>query len=138
MASGGFTCSVNEAGMAIYSKHGLIGIMFRIKNTTQLWWKEGIEVDLDQWFHIAATWSKDKNLNIFLNGTMLHTIGSSTYSPAVSTSVGSDMHVGKPNNVYDLYAQFTLDEWYVWDNELNNEHIEQIYRSYFKGKYTKT
>ena len=136
LSSGGQTRRTGSGGIALYSKLGLLGVSFRVKTPSQVWTKEGIEVGIDQWFHIVATWKNGGNMNVYINGTKVDSISSETFTPQ-APSVGIMMHAGKPNNgnATTFHSEAAIDEWYVWNSMLSDEHVNQIFHEYFKGKH---
>ena len=43
------------------------------------------------------------------------------------------MTVGKLNSGSEKYGQFDIDEWYVWDRQLNSDEVAQVYATYLTG-----
>ena len=134
MSSGGQTSKVNPGGMKIsVESGGDLDVGFRLRSVAKRWQKLIENPGIDEWVHITATWNKDGYLTVYVNGTKLSPVGNTSYTP--SGSVNSDIHIGKPNNAVDNFAEVTLDEWYVWDEELTEEQVENIFRVYSTSKF---
>ena len=120
--SGGHTSRVDPGGMSIYIQSCVLKVSFRVKIPVKRWMKQISEVEYGKWFHTAVTWNEDDVLTVFMNGTKLPSV-SSNVAFAISPAV-SGMHIGKPNNANYDFSEVSIDEWYVWDRHLNEEHVE--------------
>ena len=44
----------------------------------------------------------------------------------------NDFQIGKPNDLNDMYGNFTLDDFIFWNTEMNSTSVLQLYQSYSK------
>ena len=129
MSSGGQTRSVLTGGMALLFKNGKIGVLFSSRILGKKWSQDSFDVPIGQWFHLGISWHPDRSLVTSLNGHFLPKVNGENLGFRNGT-IPSYMHLGKPNNGYVLYGNFTIDEWYFWNYVLDKESMTMIYEQY--------
>ena len=125
ISSGGQKTGITTAGMAVLTKSGKLVVIFRIRSTTEIWQKDDITVQPDQWFHLIVTWNIFGYLSIFINADEKEATSVSSYSPR-NALVSSALHLGKPNNGFLNYGEVEIDEWFFWDYELSYDQVFAI------------
>ncbi len=47
----------------------------------------------------------------------------------------NDFQIGKPNDLDDMYGNFTLDDFIFWNTEINSTSVLQLYQTYSEYMY---
>ena len=81
-----------------------------------------------EWFHLTITFDKSGQLLVYINGTLVGNGSSSSHSVS-NTSVVFDMHLGRWTSRNDKFGNFSMDEWYVWDEVLTATEVAEFYES---------
>ena len=125
LSSGGQTFHVTRGGMALYTKHGNLRISYITRNPPRHWAVEDMVIEGSKWYHIIATWSKDGDLAVYLNGNLHNQVGPNT-ATMKAASASSLMYVAKPNNYNGACGEVCLDEWLFWLRALSVEEVNTV------------
>ena len=86
----------------------------------------------NKWMHITGTCSVHGFAYLYINGILRGAATEGTYSVGSATP-NKMMTVGKFNSGKEKYGQFDIDEWFVWDRQLNSDQVVQVYATYLAG-----
>ena len=128
ISSGGQTRSIGIGGFGILIKDRMLLIELKERIQSPKEWTKAIHVNGDQQFHLGGTWEAYGNLKVYVNGTVVSTVSSSTCAPSNNNRT-TFMHIGKANNG-EKYCNFTVDEWYFWSYLLDEKSVRIMYEWY--------
>ena len=137
ISSGGQTYSVSRGGIAILMQNSRLLVSVRHGQQGLHWKITDVSVPRDTWFHLGVTWSQNRSLIVYINGTKVAETGSTSYtSSPTNDASGVFMQLGKPNNNDNNVKKgaFSIDEWYFWENALGSEYMTNIYKKYNLGE----
>ena len=115
--------------MTLLAKNNGLWISFRLRTGTNVWTISGITVAANNWFHLVITWNRYGDLIVYINGIERYRVSAVSYT-ATNARTSSVMHLGKPNNALEKFANFSLDEWFFWGRNLSGEVVGLIYSLY--------
>ena len=120
-------------GVEFLIVNGILRVHFKQSWGNKRWRvQSNITEQYNKWMHITGTWSAHGFVYLYINGTLKATQSEGTY-PVGSATPNMMMTVGKFNSGSEKYGQFDLDEWYVWDRQLNSDQVVQVYATYLTG-----
>ena len=111
---------------------GSLTLHFKITDGKRWKPKSGL-VQNNTWIHVGGTWAVDGEANLYIDGVLNNTKSKEVKPEGPYTQ--KNMHVGKFNETEDRskYGKFLLDEWYVWDRQLSEQQVAQVYAAYQTG-----
>ena len=126
--SGGQTIRVKNGGIVLAHKSdGTITVAVRLRegNGGRVWLAENINVPQGQWFHAAATWQKNGQLKIYIDGELNKTVSEGSFTPEAD-DVDSAMHLGKLRQRHRFHANATIDELTIWAQEKSEAEMRKL------------
>jgi uncharacterized protein (DUF2141 family) len=101
------------------------GIQINLPGTGSGWWEFNYNMDYDQWYHVAWTFSGSGELKAYINGDQVRTgilspdITLNTYDLIISSTVNNELFAGN------------IDELRIWNVVRSKEEIrENMYLSF--------
>ena len=127
--------TVVNGGVALYLYRGVLHLHFKTNGGSVV--KQDVDASIqergDQWLHVAGTWSRGGTVKIYIDGAQRDVARSSYASNPLSANyLIPKMQVGRLS-IKNFYGQFTLDDWYFWDQELSRDQVKQVYNAYNTG-----
>lgn len=90
--------SADSHGVAFFYSKGKLEVVFKMADGRE-WRARASDVLEDRWYHVAATWSQDEGLHLYINGERVHRIKTPTRRQAVSESSRyNGFYVGRAND----------------------------------------
>ena len=115
--------------MLAYKSDGTITVAVRLRegNQGKVWLAEDIQAPQGEWFHVGATWRKNGQLKVYIDGELNKRVSEGSFSPETG-DVDSAMHLGKLRQSQRFQANATMDELIIWAEEKNE--VEMRKRSF--------
>jgi hypothetical protein len=91
-------------------------------------------VQVNRWYHMAASYSEATGFKIFLNGTL---VAFDSTPGVLETGEAFQMLLGRDSNL-NLYLDGRLDEVALWNTKIADEDVAKIYhrqKAKFQGEY---
>ena len=126
--SGGQTIRVKNGGIVLAHKSdGTITVAVRLRegNRGRVWLAENIHAPQEEWFHVAATWRKNGQLKVYIDGELNKTVSEGSFTPEAD-DVDSTMHLGKLRQSHHYHANATIDELIIWAEEKSEAEVRKL------------
>ena len=135
-SSGGQNRRVTFGGVALLIRGGRLVLHFKRREGAKRWVAiNDIRGHGNKWIHVAGTWSLDGWVKLYIDG-VLNDTGIEDIYPLEDQDLPNTMYVGSVNHTDDRYGQFVLDEWYMWDQDLNGDQVMEVFAAYQPGTHT--
>ena len=120
-------------GVAVFQQKGRFSSSCRLGNGT-LWRSSTDMLDVTNWNHVTLTWRMSHGLRIFINGSLAQYVTTKSKVVPPQEPTENAYYIGRPSrrpksNVN--YGEFTIDEFFFWESELEMDMILKIYEKYW-------
>ena len=105
--------SANNHGVALLYSKGRLDVIFKMADGRE-WRTRAQDVLEERWYHVAATWSQDKGLHLYINGEKKGQDKSVTKKPAANeNSRYNGFYIGRANDNTgtDRLGQVLVDDF---------------------------
>ncbi|MEZ6088781.1 MAG: FG-GAP-like repeat-containing protein [Pirellulaceae bacterium] len=86
-----------------------------------------VDIDVDQWQHIAGTFDPEFGLRLYKNGELVFTDSTRKNTPAITTGVKIGTGTGSPTT--QGFYTGEIDEVRIWDEILQPEQIRELFET---------
>ena len=129
LSSGGNSNRIDPSGVAVkFEANNALAFLIRVKQDKKIW-RVPHTLSGSDWIHVALTWKANNAMKVYVNGSLVGEVPGKTYTLG-PTNNAPNMVIGAHMDGVREHGQFLLDELYVWDEELEETELTQIFESY--------